>query len=388
MTRETTRRGFVAGLAGGGAVGAASAPAGAQETETDDDGTASGGGTADGTAMGDGGTATGGGTAGGTADGDETAGGGTAGGGDGGGGQPDFGTFFEGVDNYTGDVVDLRGEGQPEVQVGTQANGGAFGFGPAAVHVENGATVTWTWTGEGCPHNVVADDDTFDSGEPGCEETSPFEFTFEEDGIYPYVCEPHEQLGMKGAVVVGTDYPTVDTGGGTVVGVGTGRVAVAIPGSAREGESEPADRDPLVAKLARYGPSAEMGDGRPQNRRERRIWSAVESHPFLPVLDAGPGGDWIAMPRADVPPDESVREEALDRVRAALAPHRDRFHFDELKPENVGAYRDRYWIVDYGRPAGDPLFVDPPGESEPSEADAAGADPNASENRQDRSYEN
>ncbi|WP_280586541.1 hypothetical protein [Halorubrum sp. Boch-26] len=204
-----------------------------------------------------------------------------------------------------------------------------------------------------------------------------------------------DDLGEAGSA----DGAVADSGA-EVIGTGTGRVAVAIPGSAREGESEPTDGgseptdgDPLVAKLARYGPSAEMGDGRPQNRRERRIWAAVESHPFLPVLDGGSGGDWIAMPRADVPPDESVREEALDRVRAALAPHRDRFHFDEFKPENVGAYRGRYWVVDYGRPAGDPLFVDPPGESEPSESDPnasdpAETDPDASENPQDRSHEN
>ena len=182
-----------------------------------------------------------------------------------------------------------------------------------------------------------------------------------------------------------------------VVGVGTGRVAVAIPGPAAAGprtvagESEATDEGadaaadgPLVAKLARYGPTAEMGDGRPQNRRERRVWSAVGSHPFLPVLGGDDDGDWIVMPRADVPPDEAVREDALERVRAALAPHRDRFHFDELKPENVGAYRGRFWIVDYGRPSGEPLFVEPPDASETTDAvGSTGSD--ADENHQDRS---
>ncbi|MFO8116477.1 MAG: hypothetical protein R6U01_14160 [Halorubrum sp.] len=219
--------------------------------------------------------------------------------------------------------------------------------------------------------------------------------------------------------------------GAEVVGFGTGRVAVGIPESIRwevettgEGaESTPREPDvtgngsdvtdagsrtvaddPLVAKLARYGPSAEMGDGRLQNRRERRIWSAIGSHPFLPVLDGDGDGDWIVMPRADVPPDEAVREEALDRMRAALAPYRDRFHFDELKPENVGAYRGRFWVVDYGRPWGEPLFVEPPSRSDATESGSSDERPagsgvqkaetaefpgtNPGEERQDRSSEN
>lgn len=150
-----------------------------------------------------------------------------------------------------------------------------------------------------------------------------------------------------------------------VVGVGTGRVAVALPEAVGE---KPLGDEPLVAKLARYGPSAEMGAGRPQNRRERRIWEAVEGHPFLPVRADDDAGDWVVMPEASmIDGDDSDDTRAggveivLDRLREALAPHRERFHFDELKPENVGAYDGRYWIVDYGRPAGEPLFVEPPG---------------------------
>ncbi|MFW6317319.1 MAG: hypothetical protein ACOC06_02490 [Halorubrum sp.] len=218
--------------------------------------------------------------------------------------------------------------------------------------------------------------------------------------------------------------------GAEVVGIGTGRVAVEMPGwigrgtrttdvgpetdgggpetdgggsDVTDADSATVAGDALVAKLARYGPSAEMGDGRLQNRRERQIWSLVESHPFLPVLDGDDDGDWIVMPRAGVPPDEAVREEALERMRAALAPHRDRFHFDELKPENVGTYRGRFWVVDYGRPWGEPLFVEPPGEPDapgptasgdgstdadpqrPESAESAGA--NAGDDRQDRSGE-
>jgi len=138
------------------------------------------------------------------------------------------------------------------------------------------------------------------------------------------------------------------------IGTGTGRVAVILPADLVAVDA------PLVVKLARYGPSAEMGAGRPQNRREHRLWTRVESHPFLPVLAADADGDWLAMPRATVPPPAAERDAAMRRVRRALSAHADAFHFDELKVENVGTHRGRYWVVDYGRPPGEPRFVDPP----------------------------
>ncbi|NLV07501.1 halocyanin domain-containing protein [Haloarcula rubripromontorii] len=134
--------------------------------------------------------------------------------GGGGGGPPDFGGFLDQVGNFDGSVADATGQDTATVEVGVQANGGAFGFGPPAIHVDNGATVQFEWTGNGGGHNVVSDGEgPLDSGSAVSSAGVNYEHTFEEDGIYPYVCVPHEGLGMKGAVVVGTDYPTKSSGG-------------------------------------------------------------------------------------------------------------------------------------------------------------------------------
>jgi halocyanin-like protein len=133
----------------------------------------------------------------------------------GGGGPPNFDGFLDPVGNFDGTVVDATGQDSATVEVGVQANGGAFGFGPPAIHVDNGATVQWEWTGDGGGHNVVsAGDGPLDSGSAVGSSGVNYEYTFEEDGIYNYICAPHQGLGMKGSVVVGTDYPTQNSGGG------------------------------------------------------------------------------------------------------------------------------------------------------------------------------
>ena len=122
----------------------------------------------------------------------------------------DLASWFDGVSNYDG-VVDETGSDSVSAEVGVEANGGAFGFGPAAVRVEPGTTVTWSWTGQGGSHNVAGDgfeSELTDSGD------YTFEHIFEEAGVYTYVCTPHETLGMKGAVVVGDVDVNEGSGGG------------------------------------------------------------------------------------------------------------------------------------------------------------------------------
>jgi len=141
--------------------------------------------------------------------------GGDSEGGSGGGGPPDFGSWFGNVGNFNDETTDATGQDSATVEVGVEANDGAFGFGPPAIHVDNGGTVQFEWTGEGGAHNVVSDGDgPLDSGSAVDTSGVEYEHTFEEDGIYKYYCAPHEGLGMKGAIVVGSDYPTADTGGG------------------------------------------------------------------------------------------------------------------------------------------------------------------------------
>lgn len=117
-------------------------------------------------------------------------------GGDGGDGGTSASDYLSGANNFDG-IVDKTGSDSVTVKVGA-ANG--FAFGPAAIRIETGTTVTWEWTGNGGNHNVVAEDGTFDSGE--AVPSGPFEHTFESSGTYNYFCQPHKMSGMKGSVVV------------------------------------------------------------------------------------------------------------------------------------------------------------------------------------------
>jgi halocyanin-like protein len=132
------------------------------------------------------------------------------------------------VGNYS-EVVDETGSSEVTVQVGTEANGGAFGFGPAAVQVDPGTTVIWEWTGEGGQHNVVAQDGASFDSELVADAGFTFEHTFEEEGATTYYCQPHQSLGMKGVVVVGA---LPEEGGGAGEGGGGGGVPQ-VPSSAK-----------------------------------------------------------------------------------------------------------------------------------------------------------
>ncbi|PSQ37147.1 halocyanin domain-containing protein [Halobacteriales archaeon SW_10_66_29] len=121
------------------------------------------------------------------------------------GAQPDFGGYLDDVPGFEGGAAPRRGQEEVGVDVGAGDDG--FLFDPVAIHVDAGTTVVWEWTGNGA-HNVVSEADEFESELTG-EEGFTFEYTFEEAGIHRYYCNPHKGQGMKGAVVVGDEFPTL-----------------------------------------------------------------------------------------------------------------------------------------------------------------------------------
>ncbi|MEF8851591.1 MAG: halocyanin domain-containing protein [Haloarculaceae archaeon] len=129
--------------------------------------------------------------------------GGGSDGGDGGSGDlpSDVSEYLSDANLYDGSIADVTDSDSVTVMVGAGDQG--YAFDPAAIRVSTGTTVTWEWTGAGGGHNVVANDDTFSSGDEYVSEAGyTYEYTFESSGTHAYHCVPHEALGMKGAVVV------------------------------------------------------------------------------------------------------------------------------------------------------------------------------------------
>ena len=127
----------------------------------------------------------------------------TTSGGGGGMSVPDsVSSYLSDVSNFDGSLTDETGQDSVTITVGAQGNNGNFGFGPAAVVVDAGTTVTWEWNGKGGQHNVVAEDGGSFESDLVAESGHTFEHTFESSGAVTYYCQPHKALGMKGAVVV------------------------------------------------------------------------------------------------------------------------------------------------------------------------------------------
>ena len=89
-------------------------------------------------------------------------------------------------------------------------------FSPSDVTISEGETVRFLWSGELLPHNAVESEGVFDSGEPSRNVDYIFTFEIGMNGTYEYVCEPHEDMGMVGTIVVEALNTTEEEGPGEI----------------------------------------------------------------------------------------------------------------------------------------------------------------------------
>ena len=75
-------------------------------------------------------------------------------------------------------------------------------FSPETVTITEGDSVRFFWSGELLAHNAVDKNGLFDSGDAS--RNVDYTFTFERgtNGSFEYVCEPHEDFGMVGIIIV------------------------------------------------------------------------------------------------------------------------------------------------------------------------------------------
>ena len=120
------------------------------------------------------------------------------------------------VDEYLSDANFYDGNmvvGVPLVAVGTP--GPKTGFDPAAIKVATGTEVTWEWANDDQAHTVTSAPtsdrhNVLDSGTPKESGRATYRHTFEEPGIYRYICGVHRAQTARGVVVVA---PKNDVGG-------------------------------------------------------------------------------------------------------------------------------------------------------------------------------
>ncbi len=75
-------------------------------------------------------------------------------------------------------------------------------FSPSTITITEGDSVRFFWSGELLAHNAVADDGLFDSGDAARNVDYSFTFDVGTNGTHQYVCEPHEEFGMVGTIIV------------------------------------------------------------------------------------------------------------------------------------------------------------------------------------------
>jgi len=96
--------------------------------------------------------------------------------------------------------IEKQNTSQDEVVVSVDSTN--LRFSPESVTITEGDSVRFFWSGELLAHNAVSYDGLFDSGDASRNVDYSFKFEVGTNGTHEYLCEPHEEFGMTGTIVV------------------------------------------------------------------------------------------------------------------------------------------------------------------------------------------
>jgi halocyanin-like protein len=116
--------------------------------------------------------------------------------------EPDYGDWFDGVPGFDG-TVDLRGREEVQITIAAGEDGMPT-FSPAAVHVDPGTRVIWTWE-DGAEHSVTAADESYASP---AKTSGKWGLVFDGTGISKYASATATDT-VRGAVVVGDVFGSI-----------------------------------------------------------------------------------------------------------------------------------------------------------------------------------
>lgn len=116
-------------------------------------------------------------------------------------GYPEIDDWLRSTPNFTGEITDKTNAETATVAVGNDDARSEFVFEPPVLKIITGTTVKWDWEIDG-PHTVSFKDHDIGTDEVVSETGVNFSHTFDSEGEYLYRCEPHETLGMRGAIIV------------------------------------------------------------------------------------------------------------------------------------------------------------------------------------------
>lgn len=122
----------------------------------------------------------------------------------------------EDTDPDAADTDDPDEQEADEADVTVTVGESGLHFDPETLEIDTGDTVAFDWAGDG--HNIVVTAHPNDSSWMGVPELRDAGFThyhtFEVSGQFEYMCEPHEDAGMRGRITVTERADDGEIGGG------------------------------------------------------------------------------------------------------------------------------------------------------------------------------